>query len=359
MIRSSLSRLYPLALAALLVPIPGTAQEPAEQAAPELPDNSALVRTEIDEQAHVVDLVIGPFDLAADMAHLRAPIQMAKMPVDGWMHGFEAVMEDAEGNELPLELLHHVNFIDPDHRELFSPIARRVLAAGRETQRQELPRLLGYPITSSDRMLISAMFANPTGRDYPEAYLRVRVFYSAEDEGFIAPRDVYPFYLDVMGPVGDKDFPVPPGRTEMTWEGSPAIQGRILGIGGHLHDFGKEIRFEDVTTGKVLWRAEAIRDESGRVTGVPTGKLWWRGGLKVRPDHRYRIVVVYENPTDRPAPDGGMGAIGGVLWASKDVEWPVFDRMNADYVVDLRNTLEAPLKEHEMPGMDMQRKPAD
>ncbi|MFQ5747428.1 MAG: hypothetical protein ACE5HF_09455 [Gemmatimonadota bacterium] len=361
--RPSHSRTLPLALAALFLPSLAAAQESVTRA-PDLPARSDLVRVEHDSAAHVVDVVLGPFQLMAGMPHLRAPIQLAHMPVDGWLHAFEAVIEDADGNALPSELLHHVNFIDPDHRELFSPIARRVIAAGRETHKQELPRLLGIPLTSSDRMLISAMFANPTGQDYPEAYLHVRLSYSREDEGIIAPRDVYPFYLDVMGPLGVKDFPVPPGRTEMAWEGSPAIEGRILGIGGHLHDYATELRFEDATEDRVLWRAEPEHDETGRVVGVPTGKLWWRGGVKIHPDHRYRIVVVYDNPMDRAAPDGGMGAIGGVLWAAKGVEWPTFDRANPDYVADLRATLTAPERlkghghgEHGMPGMDMEKKP--
>ena len=117
-----------------------------------------------------------------------------------------------------MDLLHHVNFIDPDKRDVFSPIARRVIAAGRETSEKKLPALLGYPIEAGDRMIISSMFANPIGTDFAEAYLRVRIFYSLEEDGFMQPRDVYPFYLDVMGPVGAKDFAVPPGKTVRAYE---------------------------------------------------------------------------------------------------------------------------------------------
>jgi hypothetical protein len=68
------------------------------------------------------------------------------------------------------------------------------------------------------------------------------------------------------------------------------------------------------------------------------------GGVKVSPDHTYRIYVEYENPMTHPAPDGGMGEIGGVIWASKDVAWPEFSRADPIYVADLINTLEAPEK---------------
>lgn len=313
-------------------------------AAPQLPDGGDFVRVENRSDARSVDFVIGPLDLPADMGHLRPPVQVAEIPVDGWLQGFEVTMEDAGGGALPMDLLHHVNFIDPDKRDVFASIARRVIAAGRETSEKKLPALLGYPIEAGDRMIISSMFANPVGTDFPEAYLRVRIFYSLEEDGFMQPRDVYPFYLDVMGPVGAKDFAVPPGKTVRAYEASPAIEGRILGIGGHLHDYATVLRLEDVTEGKVLWEAEPEYDGEGRLTGVSESLLLMSGGIKVTPDHTYRIYVEYENPMAHPTPDGGMGAIGGVIWASKDVLWPELRRDDPIYVADLINTLEAPEK---------------
>ncbi len=359
-------RILGLAFAGALLPASLPAQqmtvsmvEEMELSAPELPEVGELVRVDNHPEERAVDFVIGPLDLPADMGHLRPPIQLARIPVDGWLHGFEVSMEDGEGEGLPMDLLHHVNFIDPDKRDVFSPIARRVLAAGRETNRKKLPALLGYPIQDGDRLIISSMFANPVGEDFPEAYLRVRVFYSLEEDGFMQPRDVYPFYLDVMGPVGAKDFPVPPGRTVHAYEASPVIEGRILGIGGHLHDYATVLRLEDVTAGEVIWEAEPEYSEDGRLTGVSESRLWMSGGVKVSPDHVYRIYVEYENPMSHPTPDGGMGEIGGVIWASKDVSWPELERSDPIYVADLINTLEAPEKagghghgSHGMEAMD-------
>lgn len=338
----SVATLLPSALTAQQMTV-AMVQE-MELAAPTLPAGGDLVRVENRSDDRFVDFVIGPLDLAADMGHLRPPIQVAEIPVDGWLQGFEVTMEDGAGNDLPMDLLHHVNFIDPDKRDVFSPIARRVIAAGRETRQKKLPALLGYPIEAGDRMIISSMFANPIGTDFSEAYLRVRIFYSLEEDGFMQPRDVYPFYLDVMGPVGAKDFAVPPGKTVHAYEASPVIEGRILGIGGHLHDYATVLRLEDVTEGKVLWEAEPEYNGEGRLTGVSESLLLMTGGVKVTPDHTYRIHVEYENPLSRPTPDGGMGEIGGVIWASKDIVWPELRRDDPAYVADLINTLEAPEK---------------
>ena len=144
-----------------------------------------------------------------------------------------------------------------------------------------------------------------------------------------------------MGPVGEKEFPLPPGTHGMSWEGSPAVDGRILGIGGHLHDYGDWIRLEDVTSGRVIWETGPEVNGEGRIVGVPTSRLWWRGGIRIRKDHTYRISVRYSNPLAHPAPDRAMGAIGGIILAGNE-DWPAFSRHHPDYIQDLRNTLEKP-----------------
>ena len=345
------------ACAALLCVTPPTIAQDAEQQTrmadarpggpPSLPlDRDELVQVRTFTDSRTVEFVIGPVQLEAGMEHLRLPIQMAEFPVDGWMHGFEIEMVNSAGEPLPLELLHHVNFIDPDKRELFSPIARRVMAAGRETATERLPDVIGYPIADGDRMLIATMFANPLEQDNLDANLVVRFFYSSEVDGFMQPRDIFPFYMDVMGHVGVKDFPLPPGRTVKSWEGQPAVDGRILAIGGHVHDYATRLALIDVTSGKTLWQVEPEGTPGGHVTGVPSDKFLWTLGKKIYADHVYRIEVEYDNPLDVAAPDGGMGAIGGAVWVGKDVAWPEFDRTDDDYVADLANTLTAPDRLH-------------
>lgn len=314
---------------------------------PELPTaRSEYVEVRTLEEEREVEFVIGPVELTAGMAHLRLPIQMAEFPVDGWIQGFAVEMRNGAGEPIPMDLLHHVNFIDPDKRELFSPIARRVMAAGRETSTVRLPGIIGYPVSEGDRMLIAAMFANPLEGDYPDARLVVRFFYSAESDGFIQPRNIFPFYLDVMGPIGPKDFAVPPGNTVKSWEGHPAVDGRILAISGHLHDYATRLALIDVTENETLWEVEPEGTADGHVTGVPTDEFLWTLGKKIRADHTYRIEVEYENPLDTAAPDGGMGAIGGAVWVGKKVEWPEFDRTDERYLTDLENTLTAPERLH-------------
>jgi len=344
-----------LALLALSVPAslptPAAAQDHASTGArPAIPNTTNEgISVHLHRDERVVEVRVGPVELREGMPHLRTPVQIMEMPRDGWIRGYEWEMIGPDGEPLPGELLHHVNFVDPDERELFAPTSRRVLAAGRETTRAMLPPVLGIPFSRGTRYLVSAMFANSTGRDFPEAYLLVRIHYLEAMDRLIRPHDIYPFYLDVMGPVGVKDFPVPPGRTVRGWEGSPAVDARILGAGGHVHDHAVELRLVDLTAGRVLWSARPNASEGGRVHSVPQGHFWWRGGLELHRDHRYRVEVVYENPGDAPSPLGGMGVVAGVVMPAAEAEWPDLERTHPAYREDLTNHVTAPerLKGHD------------
>jgi hypothetical protein len=52
------------------------------------------------------------------------------------------------------------------------------------------------------------------------------------------------------------------------------------------------------------------------------------------------VSVVYDNTTGAPIPYGGMGVVAGLFLPAKGARWPAVDTTNADYITDLRNTLE-------------------
>lgn len=290
----------------------------------------------------VLEFVIGPFDMAADAGHLRLPIQKLEMPFDVYGYGFEWSIRSADGEKLPDDLLHHMNIIDIDSRELFSPVARRVIASGRETSSVEIPEIAGIPVDGGNRLWIVSMFGNPTGQDFEDAYLHVNLKYNLPEDGILPTMEVYTFYIDAAGFVGPKDFPVPPGRSEKAFVAQAGADGKILGIGGHLHDFATELRLEDAESGEVLWTGTPIVNEDGRTTGVSRDLLIDQLGIDVEGGKEYRVVVVHENPTDSHAPDGGMGAIGGIMTVTGDGGWPELDANHPDYVEDLENTLLEP-----------------
>lgn len=273
----------------------------------------------------------------------RLPVHRVDVPVSGSFHRFRVELVDSAGRLLPADRLHHLILFDPDHRELFAPIVMRVLAAGRETGGVALPKLLfGMPLWRGQRLILSGMISNPDETPMRGVRLRLVLGYVSARRPWPVHR-VYPWTMDVAWPLGgaggSKAFDVPPGRSVRAWEGSPAIGGFILGIGGHVHDHAVRLEFRDVTRGVVLWEGKPVVDSTGRVAALARGFFyrWYRLGLRVVPHHRYRITVEYENPTSATLPDGGMGSISGLIVPAD--RWPRVDPVDTLYRRDLYNVL--------------------
>jgi hypothetical protein len=150
--------------------------------------------------------------------------------------------------------------------------------------------------------------------------------------------------MDVMFPAGDKDFDLPPGRSTRWWQGSPAVAGRILGVGGHVHDHAEMLVLENVTTGDTIWIGRPILAEDETLTGVTIGRLYRKLGVEVSPDQVYRATVVYQNPTGAVIPKGGMGLIAGVFmpsgpWPRPDVADALYQLDQAHYLREVRGSL--------------------
>lgn len=312
----------------LMVWSPAGAQEPA-------------VRLVDDVQRAAFVIAIGPMDLPAThggdhAAHgaVLPPVGTVTLPRGAYLYGFEYELVDAEGRAAPRDLLHHVNLIDPDRRELFLPISQRMLAIGQETGAQSMPPLLlGYPVAAGQRIVVTAMMHNPTHQDYVGVQLRLSLKYIKEGRPWPL-LSVYPFQFDVAFPAGDKDFDLPPGRFSRWYEASPALEGRIMVVGGHLHPYATSLKLEDVTEGTVIWEGRPITGADRSLEGVTIGRLYRRLGVKIRPDHVYRVTVTYDNPTGDTIPGGGMGVIAGVFLPSGAASWPVADPTDPLYLLD-------------------------
>jgi hypothetical protein len=349
----------PLALAAVLLgamcsTVGGQAVVPAP-----------TLRYTIDDIHRDVVVELSPLDLPAHASHhdIRQPVpQVLVVPISGWFEGYFGEVVDSAGHPAPSILIHHLNLIIPQRRELFSTIMQRMGAAGAETPPVELPEIfghpvLGYPIDKGDTLLITLMLNNPTDVAYHNARLQVHLRYAPRDI-WPSPISIFPFYLDVMPPAGPHGYDLPAGHSQKSWEGRPAVKGRILAIGGHLHQYGVDLRLTDVTTGRVIWRTAPVTDAERRILRIPTKTYWWRLGIPIVPDHTYRITATYDNPTGHAIPDGAMGAIGGVFLPSNMSRWPPVDPTTAEYKRDVTSTYDTQMDDmDDMQSMDEAQSP--
>jgi len=313
--------------------------DPVHPPAP--PDDwSGLERTTITKNAERDELILElpAVDLPAGSAVDQAA-SVGEFPVNGSIYALHAEVIDERGRRLSSDFLHHMNVMDPAERELFLPISRRILASGRETGEIRFPWLLfGAPMRAGERILANAMIHNPTMVSYRGVRVRLLLSYVPDHRPWPF-FSVIPWQLDVGFPVGDKSFDLPPGRSERSYEGSPAVTGKLIVIGGHMHEYGRTIEFWDATTGKRLWHGEPAPAPPGEPSAVPLGKLYGLTGigLRITPAHRYRVRVTYDNPTGHPIPNGGMGVVGGLFMPDRKAVWPATNQSDSLYQQDLRH----------------------
>jgi len=327
------------------------------------PVSVAGARAFVDPARHEIVIELAPVDLPANATHdamALPPIAILPMPASGSLYGFRVEMVDTAGRQLPAELIHHFNLIDPDHRELFLPISRRMIAAGKETGSKQIPWFLfGFPVEKGERVLASAMLANPTDVSYYQARCRLVLLYTPASRPWPLFR-AEPFQMDVAFPVGDKSFDLPPGRFSRSYDGSPVVPGTIVAIGGHVHELAQRLEFVDVTSGDTIYGVRPATDSTGEIIGVPVERLyrWTRLGAHIVPAHTYRVTVYYDNPTDRVIPAGGMGVVGGLFVPDRGVMWPATNPTDSLYQKDLHHAMRQVgghdmmmMPGHSMPGM--------
>jgi hypothetical protein len=291
----------------------------------------------VDSARHEVLVVAGPFRVPAMapmpghqmMDHAMAqdtPLERFGWPVDGWARGFRVRLVDAEGRDVPRRVLHHLIVVNFGRRQLLYPAYERLFGAGAETDDVVLPKTVGVPLQAGMPLGMYLGWHNETGAEFPGVYLRLTLLWTPSNQ-VPAPVSALPFYADVNLQIGGSNtFDVPPGRSTRSWEFSLPVSGRLIGLGGHLHDYGEELRLEEASTGKTLSRLRARRDSLGQVRGVERHLYGVAGeGRRLRAGVRYRVVGVYRNPTDESRLRGAMAHVAGLFVPSDLRCWPRLD----------------------------------
>lgn len=284
-----------------------------------------------DERRRTLTVEYGPLALPAGVEYGGELVTVSTevvIPLDGWLRSFEMELV-ANGASVPQGLLHHVGLFAPNRRDLFSPAMERIVAFGQETEALRLPGQLGYRVQPGDTLLLLGALYNTSPIDYRSLHLKLQMVYADAHRDWRHLR-VLPLYLDVMPP-GNRVYDVPPGRSSQSREWSPAVDGRVLALGGHLHQYGAALVLEDVTTGETVWVGTAHHDEDHELLGV-SRKVFHRG-QPMRADHVYRVTAIYDNPTGQVV-RGAMGKIGGVFLPDRGQDVPPVDPTHPEYIRD-------------------------
>jgi len=306
------------------------------------------VRVSVDSAHHELTITSGPFDLPnmppmdshammdLGMSH-DTPIQNFVWPVDGWFRGYRVTLTDAHGQPVPRHVMHHLIMVNFSRRQLLYSAAERLMGAGTETDEEvSVPKTIGVPMKPGMKLGMYVAWHNDTGKDLDDVYLHITMLWTPKNQN-PQPVNALPIYMDVNLTVGGSNtFDVPPGRSTKAYEFTLPVGGRLLGVGGHMHDYGTGVRLEDAATGKVLTQIVAERAPDGKLVKMSRKLFGVSGeGLKLKARHRYRVVGQYDNPTGEIRVKGAMAHMVG-LFAPDDMKrWPTINPQDSTYQRDL------------------------
>lgn len=320
---------------------------------PRVPVDSGLTVT-VDSSRHLVVLSTPPTDVPPVMGgmvemHMHPePVVEFTFPVTGWLHGARLILTDSSGHTIPARLIHHLNLVNFDRRQLLYPAYERTLAMGQETGEISLPATVGIPVTAGTRMGFLVAWANTTGRTIPGARARLELAWTPADQ-YPPPVNVLPVYMDVVNPIGrSAAFDLPAGRRSFDADFTFPLSGRIIAVGGHLHDYGTGISLDDITGGtrEPIVHLSTRHRPDGTILGVERKFPGISGdGIRLTAGRRYEMTGTYDNPTGATIPDGAMVHLIYLFVPDRMQDWPAADPNDPELRLD-RSRLEHPPMEH-------------
>ncbi len=283
------------------------------------------------------------------------PFRTFSWPIDGWLRSITMRITDGQGREVSSRLVHHLNVINLDRRQLMYAMPERVVALGQETGDISLPSSIGMRVKAGSHMGLVLMWHNMTATDYHDLTVTL-TFEWMPTNMYPRPLDVWPVYLDVVNPIGRPvDFDLPQGKQQFHAEFTMPISGRVLGVGGHLHDYGTGLVLTDVTDQKPreIVRLGTTLDSAMMIHGVERKFPGIRGaGLKLEKGHRYRLTASYDNTSGHYLKDGAMAHMILLFAPDDPAAWPTVDPDNPDWKIELAE-LAKDGKTPMSPGMGM------
>jgi hypothetical protein len=276
---------------------------------------------QVDAATHTITLREGPLTLPANTSHMKMPQPLDvfwTIPLDAFLLAYTPRLVDDNGIAVPGIVLHHTAFWNTDRSDFLCPNKEEhIFGAGSElTNWTELPGY-GYRVQKDDKIRIETMVHNPTGTSYEQVYLEVKIPYAPAADPTGSTKSVYPTWMDVQS-CGNSGYDLKPGNNQNTGTVTVKYNGILLGVGGHMHDYAKQIVLEDATRKETVATLDAKLDEKGQLLSMPVVTFFDRGGYKLSAGDLLRITATYDNTTGKPLPSGAMGIVVGYFLPADD-----------------------------------------
>lgn len=280
-----------------------------------------------DPDAQVMTIRIGPVNLPAHADHMSVAQPRwlyLTIPFSGWAVAYHPRLVDDTGTTIAAKLIHHVAFWSMSRSDFLCPNKpEHVFGAGGEMNDWPVVPGFGYRVTEGDKIRIDVMFHNPTDAPYAKTYLEIRMEYRRVGRDVAPLQNVYPAWFDVMQ-CRSSAYDLKPGVNVTDGLFTVDYSGTLLGVGGHLHDFGESLVLEDVTRRQTIATLDPTTDSAGRLISMPVVRFP-APGYSFEKGEIIRVTAAYDNTTGKRLLGGAMGiAVGYFLPADSEQ----FDRLS-------------------------------
>ena len=273
--------------------------------------------------ARVLTVRVGPLSLpghTGHSAHVRPPNLFFKIPFDGWLIAYHRHLVDDVGTPLSGRLLHHADLFNTARRDFLCPQSSEYFHAS-GAERAAWPEVpgVGYPVARGHRILLRTMFHNSSRASYPKVYLELRVKYRLKvDEPPL--KDVRVTWFSVKQ-CGTSAYDLKPGLSLTTAEYTIPRPGRLVAVGGHLHDYGHQLLLENLSRHQTIVKLLAKQDAEGRIVSIPV--VFFNddgGGYHLNRGEVVKVTATYDNPTGTLLRKGAMGIVVGYFLPDEELD---------------------------------------
>jgi hypothetical protein len=272
---------------------------------PSVPSGATKVELRDDPDARVLTVLVGPVSVPPRTEHATALVPSVTVPFDGWFVAYKPRIVDEKGATTTQRVLHHFNLLNTSRPSVVCPRqAELVFGAGSELANWPPVPDVGYRVTKGMPLRISLMLTNPTDEPVSNAYVALEIQYRRSADAQL--KAVYPAWFMVTH-CGPTMYDLSPGRNVTASEFTVVYDGKLLGVGGHIHDFGREIRLDNVTRNENIATLKTALDTDGRLLSVSTLIFPRREAYRLKSGDVVKVTAVYDNPTGRLLRKAAMG----------------------------------------------------
>jgi hypothetical protein len=274
----------------------------------------------IDSASHTITLRVGPMSLPANTSHMKMPQPpelLWTIPMTGWLLSYHPHLVDTSGSPVPGAVLHHVAFWNENRSDFLCPNKEEHIfgAGGELTDWAQIPGF-GYRVQKDDRIRVETMVHNPRPTSYDKAFLEIEIRYL--DDASPAPvKNFYPAWMDVAS-CGNSGYDLPAGPSEKSGTVAVKYDGILLGVGGHMHDYAKQIVLEDLSKKQTIATLKTNTDAQGNLLSMPIETFYATGGRPLSAGDQLKITATYENTSGKFLRQGAMGIVVGYFVPASD-----------------------------------------